>query len=94
MPWIWYFLTGVMIAAIVRWVLMALGLGVLYFFGIEPFFEMVANSVDLLFDGAPPAVLSLLGIARVDEAVNIILGAFAFNVALMVYSRLGQVRVI
>ena len=77
------FFSGVAIAAIVRWVLAALAVGVVVFVGLATLLEQVTAYVQTTFGTLPTTALQVAGLLKVDTAINIILSAYGINVAMM-----------
>lgn len=81
MPFI--LLSGVVIGAIVRWVLAALAVGVVVFVGLSTLLDQVTGYVQTTFGTLPNTALQVAGLLKVDTAINIILSAYGINVAMM-----------
>lgn len=60
---------------LVKQVLKALGIGMVSYFGLQLMLDQVKDYVTSSFSGLPADVVSILGLAKVDVAVNIMLAA-------------------
>ena len=83
----WGLLTGAAIGAAGKWVMVALGFG-FAFYGFTAILEAVTEQVlGNVQNALVGAAAGLAGLLRVDQAINVILSAYAVNGAVMIASR-------
>ena len=76
-------LSGAVVASATRWVLSALGVGVVVFVGLSSLLDQVTAYALDTFDGLPLAALQIAGLLKVDVALNVILSAYGINLSMM-----------
>lgn len=86
----WLLLTLPMLGSLVRHVLFALGFGALTYVGFDALLSFATDQIKGNIEGLPSLALNFMGLAKVDLAINIILSAYAVNLAAMVLNRLGR----
>jgi hypothetical protein len=79
-----------MIGSLVRYVVIALGFGALTYVGFDALLSYATDQIKDNLDGLPALALNFMGLAKVDLAINVVLSAYAVNLAAMVLNRLGR----
>lgn len=77
---------------IAKRVLSGLGVGVVSYVGLDFVLSQVRDNVISQWGAMPPAVIQLLSIYGVNQAIGIILGAFAARYTMLQLSALGRVQ--
>ena len=80
-------LSGASIAAVVKWVLAALGVGAVTYTGVSALLQYVTDYAETLFGQLPATALQLAGMLGIDICITIVLSAYGINAAMMAVSR-------
>lgn len=82
------FLTVFFVQGVVRVVLAAVGVSVVSFVGVSTLISTVTSQIQGNVNGLPADAVALLGVARVDVAVSIILSAYTVRASLYALKRM------
>ena len=82
------FLTALFVQGVVRVVLAAVGIGIVSFVGFDLLISNVFTLVRSNFDGLPDSALGMLGVARIDLALNIIVSSYTVKLSLVALKKL------
>ena len=82
-------LTAAAVAAITKVVMRTIGVGVIVYVGGDYLLGELENLLLAETGGLGADAAAILGIARIDEAINIVLSALAIKLALRGTKRLG-----
>lgn len=79
----WARILPIAIGYILARILYALGIGVVTYIGLEQLLSWVTDQIQGYIGMLPALTLNLMGMARLDIAINVILSAYSVNLGLM-----------
>lgn len=77
------FFSGAVLAAIAKWIVAALGVGLVVFVGLGSLLDQVTTYVQTSFGQLPTTALQVAGLLKLDVALNIVLSAYGINLSMM-----------
>lgn len=82
------FLTVFFVQGMVRVAFAAVGVTIVSFIGVSTLISTVTSEIQGNFNGLPSDAVALLGVARVDVAISIILSAYTVRASLYALKRM------
>jgi hypothetical protein len=82
------FLSILFVQGFIRVALAAVGIGVVSFVGVNSLISMVGSEIQQNLSGMPADAIALLGVAKIDVAVSIILSAFSVRASIFALKKL------
>lgn len=79
---VWAWLTSSVIVNVVARVLLALGVSVVSYTGFSYLLSQITTQIHSFLSGFSADVLNVLGMCRIDLAINLVLSAWAARIAL------------
>jgi len=74
--------TGAIIIPLARRVLLGVGFGLVAYIGIGALWDSIQSNIASYLGGVSSSILTILGIARVDDAIQVVLSAGSAKLAL------------
>ena len=81
-----------MVRPLLAKIFVSLGLGLITYVGVQAAFDKVVNLAVSNISGLPPQASALAGLAGIDTALGIVIGACSYVIGLSAMSRIGVMK--